>query len=513
MTLHLGVDIGDERTAAAVERDGRTGVVRLGTDVTVPSVAHVAADGVVTVGDAAVAHAATDPEGLVTGLARRLGDPAPFLVHGLEVDGPLLIGHLLADIVATVTARYGRRPDTVRLAHPDGWSEDRVRTLVAAAEAAGLTGVSALSVSAARAALGNGGAGDAGGPEGAAHAGALGAALAGVGPSVPTGREILTREDLEGPAPPPPLRPVPVFDTSAPRSVFDEAPASTAAMPVVAGAGGTGVPAAGVGDGGDEPGGRARWIWAAVAGLAVVVAVLVIVLLAVSGGDDDVDTVPETTVPETTVPETTVPDTTVETTTTLAPTTTEPGTTTTSSTTTTTTAPVTRPLALADFGLVLRPGLPTRDDLLFGEEADTAVNLVRGLFGAPSADTGWVEDGDCEGAKARRVRWGALEIVLLQEGADGAPDRTRRFAQWYVDNTSDLPAGLATPEGVGVGSRVSALDAAYGDSFQLEVGTGGRGHFEIEGPSDGFVEGVTSGIAPVDVVLRMWSGYGCERFL
>ncbi|MCU0272422.1 MAG: hypothetical protein MUE34_04235, partial [Acidimicrobiales bacterium] len=222
MGLHLGIDIGSERTVAAVERDGTPGVLRLGTEAAMPSVAHVAADGSVTVGEAAFERARTEPAGLVPDVAGRLG-AGTFTVQGLEVDGGLLVGHLLADVVARVVARHGRRPDTVQLVHPDGWTLAQVDALLVAADDAGLGAVSAIGVSEARTALRSRRLA-AGEPD---HEAAIGAAVVAAAsggalpapPAVPpTG--IVTREDLEGPAPAPPARPLPRYEAEGPRSVF-----------------------------------------------------------------------------------------------------------------------------------------------------------------------------------------------------------------------------------------------------------------------------------------------------
>jgi hypothetical protein len=119
------------------------------------------------------------------------------------------------------------------------------------------------------------------------------------------------------------------------------------------------------------------------------------------------------------------------------------------------------------------PATPTlvldRDGLgiaAFGESADDAIGAVTAVLGEPDEDSGWVDPlsiGACAGARARFVAWGALYLYFSDESsvADGGP----HFFSYSYGSERDLaaaPEGLATPEGIGLGTTVEFLRAAYG---------------------------------------------------
>jgi hypothetical protein len=155
--------------------------------------------------------------------------------------------------------------------------------------------------------------------------------------------------------------------------------------------------------------------------------------------------VPETTeAPETTVPETTVVETTE------APETTAAG----SVPGSVPAIPEVLPLNPDGLGLVT-----------FGDDPDATIAAVTEVLGAPTEDTGWADPlsiSACPGTQVRRVSWGALSLFFGDESPI-ASGTLHLFAYAYgsADVLDAEPAGLATDDGIGLGSTVAYLKAAY----------------------------------------------------
>lgn len=104
----------------------------------------------------------------------------------------------------------------------------------------------------------------------------------------------------------------------------------------------------------------------------------------------------------------------------------------------------------------------------FCDDADTVIAAVTGVLGEPSDDTGWSDPlavSSCAGTEVRRVTWGSLDLYFgdTSRFAEGV----RHFFGYVYGNRDSLevtPQGLATPEGIGVGSTVQYLLANYPDA-------------------------------------------------
>jgi len=161
-----------------------------------------------------------------------------------------------------------------------------------------------------------------------------------------------------------------------------------------------------------------------------------------------VEPTPTTTPPVTAAPTPTATSTTIgPPTTTALPTTTAPP-------TTTTVAPGSK-LALRFDGV---------GDARFATVPDDVVGYISGVLGTPTADSGWVAavERRCPGTEVRSVAWG--DLSLLFGDASNLTTGRRHFFAWSFGPTSGAaisPAGLHTPEGIGVGSTVAELRAAY----------------------------------------------------
>lgn len=188
------------------------------------------------------------------------------------------------------------------------------------------------------------------------------------------------------------------------------------------------------------------------------------------------------------------------TTTTLAPTTT------TVAATTSTTAP-----AITTTTIAKVKGLPLSasglGDALFDADADGVVDYVNSILGIPTTDSGWVDataNGvGCPGTVIRFVDWNDLTLFFTDDVT-----AIRHFAAYTYGpafSANIAPYGLATDAGIGVGSTVAELRAAYpavniapedefsGPSFEIESG----------------LRGVLTGTADTDVILSFVGGFGC----
>lgn len=164
----------------------------------------------------------------------------------------------------------------------------------------------------------------------------------------------------------------------------------------------------------------------------------------------------------TTLAVTTVPSTAPATT--LAPTTTAPVSTTTTSTLppTTTTEPPTTTTEPPGAALPLRAdGV---GDATFGNDPDEVITYMSGIFGKPTADTGWVGGVEvgCKGTSARIVFWNDLRLTF---GDDSNVSTGRRhFFAWRYGppfGTSINPAGMTTAVGLTIGASIDELLKDY----------------------------------------------------
>jgi hypothetical protein len=112
----------------------------------------------------------------------------------------------------------------------------------------------------------------------------------------------------------------------------------------------------------------------------------------------------------------------------------------------------------------------------FGESAEDAIGAVTAVLGEPDLDSGWVEPlsiGACAGTAARFVAWGSLYLYLADESQVANGER-HFFSYSYGDerDLAEAPEGLATPEGIGLGTTVEFLRAAY-EGVAVEPGEEG----------------------------------------
>ncbi len=230
----------------------------------------------------------------------------------------------------------------------------------------------------------------------------------------------------------------------------------------------------------------------------LLVSVFAVALLAAGCSDESSNPGTSTTTP-TVAPAATV----ASTTTTIAVTTTAP---TTSTTTTTTSTPASTTTTIE---VVL--GLPVSatglGDALFGADADGVVEFVNSILGIPTTDSGWIDPvatgTACPGNEVRFVDWKDLSLFFTDSGSG-----VRHFASFTYGpafGSTISPYGLATDAGIGVGSTVAALRAAY-PAAAVNPDDGFTGpHFQIEEGLFGFLTGADD----TDTIISFVGGSGC----
>jgi hypothetical protein len=179
--------------------------------------------------------------------------------------------------------------------------------------------------------------------------------------------------------------------------------------------------------------------------------------------------------------------------------------------------PTVAPSSTSDSTPTGSPAAPTivlADDGLgiaaLGAAADDAIAAVTAVLGQPDEDSGWVDPltiGACAGDEARYVAWGSLYLYFSNRSA--FVDGDRHFFGYSYGSVGDLeaiPEGLATPEGIGLGTTVAFLRAAYHDVI-IEAGEEG-----LLAPSfyvDDTLSGRLTGTADDDLVTVIIGGDPC----
>lgn len=223
--------------------------------------------------------------------------------------------------------------------------------------------------------------------------------------------------------------------------------------------------------------------------------------LAACGGDDDAapSTLAPTTIAATST--TAAPSTTAAAVTTVATTTSSTTSTTTpASTTTSTTTPAAAALVLRDNGL---------GDALFGTEPEEVIRYVQAVLGPPTADSGWADPfsafGVCPGTEVRGVTWADLTLLFSDESTVAA-GRRHFFNYVYgpAFGVSIQPEGMRTDTGIGIGSTVAELRAAY-PTVRVFPPDIADAYFVVDENLSGFLSGTTD----ADTVRSVIGGIGC----
>lgn len=150
-----------------------------------------------------------------------------------------------------------------------------------------------------------------------------------------------------------------------------------------------------------------------------------------------------------------------------------------------TTAPAAGDVVLAPDGLGVAA---------FGDEAEAVLAGLAAVLGPPGDDRPL---GSCPSGEADRLVQFA-ELGVLFDGG--------RFVAWDVGPASGALPPLATAEGVGVGSSIAQLRAAYGERLRLDPEDPFGPVFEVATPPPGRLAGTLTGTGPADTVATLSGG-------
>ncbi|MCP4308003.1 MAG: hypothetical protein GY788_24650 [bacterium] len=110
-------------------------------------------------------------------------------------------------------------------------------------------------------------------------------------------------------------------------------------------------------------------------------------------------------------------------------------------------------------------------DVLLGSPPETVVADISALYGEPDLDSDWIASepniyGSCPGDQMRAIGWGSLLTIFVKDGNEDLGGRffTYTYGYDYTQNVGGVDPrglGLSTSEGIGIGSTVADLEAAY----------------------------------------------------
>jgi hypothetical protein len=148
-------------------------------------------------------------------------------------------------------------------------------------------------------------------------------------------------------------------------------------------------------------------------------------------------------------------------------------------------------------------------------DADTITALTQAL-GAPTAETAWGPSfsgfGTCPGTEVKGVSWGSFTVLL----GDDSPfaSGVRHAYTWFVGGGApdEADLGLRTAAGIGVGSTVTEIRAAYGSNVTFtsadEQPELGLATFDV-GEYPDVIFGTLTGSADDDTVTYLEGGAVC----
>jgi len=140
MGYRLGVDLGTSFTVATIGRAGTAQNGSLDRDsAIVPSVAFIGANGEREYGTAAAERAGTEPQRVLRGFVRRIGDETPMLPEaGAATAAHRIAADFVAWVVAQASTQEGRAPEAVAVTHPAVWGPHKRELFTAALRDAGV---------------------------------------------------------------------------------------------------------------------------------------------------------------------------------------------------------------------------------------------------------------------------------------------------------------------------------------------------------------------------------------
>ena len=166
------------------------------------------------------------------------------------------------------------------------------------------------------------------------------------------------------------------------------------------------------------------------------------------------------------------------------------------------TAPPTTDTTLMAESIVLAPdGIGA---LPFGKQAARA---LKGLTQALGRADEWRTVASAADCGATRIfSWGNFDVLVNEAGATSAT--TRGLVGWSLHDGGPRALDIRTGKGVGIGSTVSTLEAAYGADLNVAQ-TEGRPTLTITTPN-GVITGELNGLGPSDTIRSLRAGAACR---
>jgi hypothetical protein len=177
--------------------------------------------------------------------------------------------------------------------------------------------------------------------------------------------------------------------------------------------------------------------------------------------------------------------------------------TTTSAPTTTSTAPTTTTGPLTKEQIVLAPdGV---GGVKFGNNSANTIKRFMDALGQPEKNTPLPAGTAC--GATRRLHWANFQ-VLVNEVTSTAGAGRPGFAGWFLGPATGTALDFKTEKGIGVGSTVAALKAAYGEDVSVQArGEQGPG-FTITQPT-GIIVGLLTLATDAGKVKNIQAGNYC----
>jgi len=178
-------------------------------------------------------------------------------------------------------------------------------------------------------------------------------------------------------------------------------------------------------------------------------------------------------------------------------------TTTTSAPTTTSTAPTTTTGNLTKEQIVL--GADGVGGVKFGTNSAHTINRFMQALGNPEKNTPLPAGTAC--GATRRLQWANFQ-VLVNEVTSTAGAGRPGFVGWFLGPATGTALDFKTDKGIGVGSTVAALQAAYGPDVSVQ-GRGEQGPgFTITQPT-GIIVGLLSAATADGKIKNIQAGNYC----
>jgi hypothetical protein len=167
-----------------------------------------------------------------------------------------------------------------------------------------------------------------------------------------------------------------------------------------------------------------------------------------------------------------------------------------STATTTTTAPLTKEtIVLSGDGV---------GALKFGTNSAHTIARFMQALGEPEKNQQLPAATTC--AATRRLQWGNFQVLVNEVGSSSGAGRPG-FGGWFLGATTGAPLEFKTEKGIGLGSTVAQLKAAYGTDVAIGGGDSGPS-FTLTVPS-GVILGQLSARTDAGKITNIQAGNYC----